>query len=64
LKNAQIYIGDGATLTHSFIRKRDERLSGHDQCANRLVRERGRAASHHHALRVEIVTGDEMELVL
>jgi phosphoribosyl 1,2-cyclic phosphodiesterase len=29
LKNLQIYIGDGATLTRSFIRKRGDRLIGH-----------------------------------
>jgi phosphoribosyl 1,2-cyclic phosphodiesterase len=29
LKDVQLYIGDGATLTHMFIRKRGDRLIGH-----------------------------------
>lgn len=29
MKNTQIYIDDGATLTRSFIRKRGERFIGH-----------------------------------
>jgi phosphoribosyl 1,2-cyclic phosphodiesterase len=29
LKGVQLYIGDGATLTHSFVRKRGNRLIGH-----------------------------------
>jgi phosphoribosyl 1,2-cyclic phosphodiesterase len=29
LKGVQLYVGDGATLTHSFVRKRGDRLIGH-----------------------------------
>jgi len=64
LKNAQIYIGDGATLTRSFIRKRRERLIGHAAisvqigwCAKDGV---PRAIVTHCGS--EIVTGDERNL--
>ena len=29
LKGVQLYIGDGATVSRSFVRKRGERLIGH-----------------------------------
>jgi phosphoribosyl 1,2-cyclic phosphodiesterase len=64
LKNAQIYIGDGATFTRSFIRKRGERLIGHAAtsvqiawCAKEGV---PRAIITHCGS--EIVTGDERNL--
>jgi len=64
LKNAQIYIGDGSTLTRSFIRKRGERLIGHAAisvqigwCAKEGV---PRAIITHCGS--EIVTGDERNL--
>ena len=64
LKNAQIYIGDGATLTRSFIRKPGERLIGHAAisvqigwCAKEGV---PRAIITHCGS--EIVTGDERNL--
>jgi phosphoribosyl 1,2-cyclic phosphodiesterase len=37
LKDVQIYIGDGATLTRSFIRKRGKRLIGHAPVCTQLV---------------------------
>jgi hypothetical protein len=64
LKNVRVYIGDGATFTRSFIRKRGERLIGHAAisvqigwCAKAGV---SRAIITHCGL--EIVTGDERNL--
>ncbi|PYK09508.1 MAG: hypothetical protein DME65_11800 [Verrucomicrobia bacterium] len=37
LKNVQIYVGDGATVTHSFIRRRDKALVGHSPVATQLT---------------------------
>jgi hypothetical protein len=37
LKGVQIYIGDGATLTRSFIRKRGETLIGHAPVRTQLT---------------------------
>jgi phosphoribosyl 1,2-cyclic phosphodiesterase len=37
LKGVQIYIGDGATLTRSFIRKRGKRLIGHAPVRTQLT---------------------------
>jgi len=64
LKNAQIYIGDGATLARSFVRKRGDKLIGHATvrtqlgwCAKEGV---SRAIITHCGS--EIVTGDERNL--
>jgi hypothetical protein len=60
----QLYIGDGATVSHSFVRKRGERLIGHAQvrtqlgwCAKEGV---SRAIITHCGS--EIVTGNERQL--
>jgi phosphoribosyl 1,2-cyclic phosphodiesterase len=37
LKGVQIYIGDGATVTHSFIRKRGKALIGHSPVRTQLT---------------------------
>ena len=61
LKNVQIYIGDGATVTRSFIRRRDETLIGHSPVRTQLTwcEKEGvpRAIITHCGS--EIVTGDE-----
>lgn len=64
LKNVQLYIGDGATITHSFVRKRGDRLIGHATvraqigwCAKQGV---PRAIITHCGS--EIVAGDERAL--
>ncbi len=64
LKNAQVYIGDGATLTRSFVRKRSAKLIGHASvraqigwCAKESVPQ---AIVTHCGS--EIVTGDEHKL--
>ena len=36
LKGVQLYVGDGATLTHSFVRKRGDRLIGHANVRTQL----------------------------
>jgi len=64
LKDAQIYIGDGATLTRSFVRKRGKRLIGHAPVRTQLAwcRKEGvlRAIITHCGS--EIVTADERKL--
>jgi phosphoribosyl 1,2-cyclic phosphodiesterase len=64
LKGAQIYIGDGATVTRSFIRKRGKTLIGHTPVRTQLLwcKKEGvpRAIITHCGS--EIVTGDEREL--
>jgi phosphoribosyl 1,2-cyclic phosphodiesterase len=64
LNGVQIYIGDGATLTRSFIRKRGKRLIGHAPVRTQLTwcRKEGvpRAIISHCGS--EIVTGDEGKL--
>jgi phosphoribosyl 1,2-cyclic phosphodiesterase len=37
LKGVQIYIGDGATVTHSFVRRRGKRLIGHSPVRTQLT---------------------------
>jgi hypothetical protein len=37
LENVQIYIGDGATVTRSFIRRRDKALIGHSPVRTQLT---------------------------
>jgi hypothetical protein len=60
----QIYIGDGATVTHSFIRKRGKHLIGHAPVRTQLAwcRKEGvpRAIITHCGS--EIVIGDERDL--
>jgi phosphoribosyl 1,2-cyclic phosphodiesterase len=64
LNGVQIYIGDGATLTRSFVRKRGKRLIGHAPVRTQLTwcRKEGvpRAIITHCGS--EIVTGDERKL--
>jgi phosphoribosyl 1,2-cyclic phosphodiesterase len=64
LKGVQIYIGDGATLTQSFIRKRGKSLIGHSPVRTQLTwcQKEGvpRAIITHCGS--EIVTGDESEI--
>src|SRR5207253_8724493 len=64
LKEVQVYIGDGATLTRSFVRKRSAKLIGHASvrtqigwCAKESVPQ---AVVTHCGS--EIVTGDEHKL--
>jgi phosphoribosyl 1,2-cyclic phosphodiesterase len=64
LNGVQIYIGDGATVTRSFVRKRGKRLIGHAPVRTQLTwcRKDGvpRAIITHCGS--EIVTGDEGKL--
>src|SRR6201993_4143195 len=64
LKGAQIYIGDGATVTRTFIRKRGKALIGHSPVRTQLTwcQKEGvpRAIITHFGS--EIVTGDEREI--
>jgi phosphoribosyl 1,2-cyclic phosphodiesterase len=64
LKNAQIYIGDGATLTRSFVRKRGKHLIGHAPVRTQLVwcRKEGVPCAIITHCGSEIVTGDERKL--
>src|SRR6266550_199785 len=64
LKNVQIYIGDGATVTQSFIRRRGKTLIGHSPVRTQLTwceKERVPLAIITHC-GSEIVTGDEGEI--
>jgi phosphoribosyl 1,2-cyclic phosphodiesterase len=64
LENVQIYIGDGATVTRSFIRRRGKTLIGHAPVRTQLTwcQKEGvpRAIITHCGS--EIVTGDERKL--
>lgn len=64
LKNVQLYIGDGATVTRSFIRRRGNTLIGHAPVRTQLTwcEKEGvpRAIITHCGS--EIVTGDERKL--
>jgi len=64
LKDVQLYIGDGATVTRSFIRKRGKALIGHSSVRTQLTwcQKEGvpRAIITHCGS--EIVTGDEREI--
>jgi ribonuclease BN (tRNA processing enzyme) len=64
LKGVQIYIGDGATITSSFIRRRGKALIGHSPVRTQLTwcQKEGvpRAIITHCGS--EIVTGDERKL--
>ena len=65
LKGVQIYIGDGATVTRSFIRKRGKALIGHSPVRTQLTwcGKEGvpRAIITHCGS--EIVTGDEQKIL-
>ena len=64
MREVQLYIGDGATISHSFIRKRGERLIGHAPVRTQLgwcAKERVPRAIITHC-GSEIVTGDERQL--
>jgi phosphoribosyl 1,2-cyclic phosphodiesterase len=66
LKDVQIYIGDGATITHSFVRKRGKALIGHSPVRTQLTwceREGVPRAIITHC-GSEIVTGDERQISL
>jgi hypothetical protein len=64
LKDVQIYIGDGATITRSFVRRRGDRLIGHAPVRTQLgwCAKEGvpRAIITHCGS--EIVAGDERSL--
>src|SRR5215831_15694217 len=64
LKDVQLYIGDGAAVTRSFIRKRGKALIGHSSVRTQLTwcQKEGvpRAIITHCGS--EIVTGDEREI--
>jgi phosphoribosyl 1,2-cyclic phosphodiesterase len=65
LKGVQIYIGDGATVTRSFIRKRGKALIGHSPARTQLTwcqKEGVRRAIITHC-GSEIVTGDERKIL-
>src|SRR6266498_4703253 len=64
LKDAQIYIGDGATLTRSFVRKRGKHLIGHAPVRTQLAwcKKEGVPQAIITHCGSEIVTGDERTL--
>jgi phosphoribosyl 1,2-cyclic phosphodiesterase len=64
LKNVQTYIGDGATVTRSFIRRRSETLIGHSSVRTQLTwcQKEGVPQAIITHCGCEIVTGDEREL--
>ena len=61
LKGVQIYIGDGATVTRSFIRKRGKALIGHSAVRTQLTwcEKEGVPCAIITHCGSEIVTGDE-----
>jgi len=64
LKGVQLYVGDGATLTHSFVRKRGDRLIGHATVRTQLgwCAKEGVARAIITHCGSEIVSGDEGKL--
>ena len=64
LKNVQIYIGDGATVTRSFIRRCDKALIGHSPVRTQLTwcEKEGVPQAIITHCGSEIVTGDERKL--
>jgi phosphoribosyl 1,2-cyclic phosphodiesterase len=64
LKDVQIYIGDGATVTRSFIRRRGKTLIGHAQVRTQLTwcEKEGVSRAIITHCGSEIVTGDERKL--
>jgi hypothetical protein len=65
LKNVQIYIGDGATVTRSFIRRRGKTLIGHSPVRTQLTwcQKEGVPLAVITHCGSEIVTGDELQLL-
>jgi phosphoribosyl 1,2-cyclic phosphodiesterase len=65
LKNVQIYIGDGATVTRSFIRRRGKTLIGHSPVRTQLTwcEKEGVPLAVITHCGSEIVTGDELQLL-
>src|SRR5438874_1689983 len=60
LKDVQLYIGDGATITRSFVRKRGDRLIDTRRCARNWLGARKRACrARSSRCGSEIVAGDE-----
>ena len=66
LKGVQLYVGDGATITHSFVRKRGDRLIGHATVRTQLgwCAKEGVARAIITHCGSEIVNGDERKLAL
>jgi phosphoribosyl 1,2-cyclic phosphodiesterase len=64
LKGVQIYIGDGATVTRSFIRKRGKALIGHSPVRTQLTwcQKEGVPCAITTHCGSEIVTGNEREI--
>jgi phosphoribosyl 1,2-cyclic phosphodiesterase len=64
LNSVQLYIGDGATVTRSFIRKRGKALIGHSRVRTQLTwcEKEGVARTIITHCGSEIVTGDEREI--
>ena len=64
LNSVQIYIGDGATVTRSFIRRRDQALIGHSPVRTQLTwcEKEGVPQAIVTHCGSEIVTGDEGKL--
>jgi Predicted hydrolase of the metallo-beta-lactamase superfamily len=65
LNGVQIYIGDGATVTHSFIRKRGKALIGHSPIRTQLTWCQKEGVPHVIITHCgsEIVTGDERKIL-
>jgi phosphoribosyl 1,2-cyclic phosphodiesterase len=64
LKDVQVYIGDGATVTRSFIRRRGKALIGHSPVRTQLTwcEKEGVPKAIITHCGTEIVTGDEHKL--
>ncbi len=64
LKSVQLYIGDGATVTHSFIRRRGKALIGHTPVRTQLswCEKEGVPEAIITHCGSEIVTGDEGQI--
>jgi phosphoribosyl 1,2-cyclic phosphodiesterase len=64
LKNVQIYIGDGATVTQAFIRKRGKALIGHSPVRTQFTwcQKEGVPCAIITHCGSEIVTGDQREI--
>lgn len=66
LNDVQIYIGDGATVTRSFIRKRGRALIGHSPVRTQLTwcQKQGVSRAIITHCGSEIVTGDERQIAV
>ena len=64
MKGVQIYIGDGATITRTFIRRRGKALIGHSPVRTQLIWCQKEGVLHAIITHCgsEIVTGDEREI--